>query len=245
MGTIFCVFAAAVPYQANTDSMESTTNIQEATISVPSQDDLKRRVAAAAVALIEPELDSKTIVGVGTGSTVNYFIDALANVKHSFEAAVSSSDASTRRLEELGVHVVKLNTVDTIKCYIDGADEIDTAKRLIKGGGGALTREKIVASASERFICIADASKLVPKLGQYPLPVEVLPMARSHVARRIKALGGDPIWREGVVTDNGNWILDVHNLDVSDPLAMESNLNDLPGVLCNGIFAFQSVGVQQ
>ena len=197
----------------------------------------KLRVAAAAVKKIAPLLSSKSIVGVGTGSTTNCFIDLLAEIKHTFDAAVSSSDASTHRLRNLGIPVLDLNAAPGVDVYVDGADELNDAKQLIKGGGAALTREKIVASGAERFICIADASKRVTRLGGYPLPVEIIPMARSVVARQLVALGGRPEWREGVVTDNGNWILDVHELHIEQPEAMESRINDLPGVVCNGLFA--------
>ena len=195
------------------------------------------RVAAAAIKKIAPLLSSTSIVGVGTGSTTNCFIDQLAAIKHTFDAAVSSSHASTERLQNLGIKVLDLNAAPSLDVYIDGADELNDAKQLIKGGGAALTREKIVASAAEQFICIADASKRVAQLGAYPLPVEIIPMARSVVARQLVALGGRPQWRQGVVTDNGNWILDVHDLHIAHPEVMESSINDLPGVVCNGLFA--------
>ena len=177
---------------------------------------------------------------MGTGSTTNFFIDALAEVKHIFDAAVSSSDASTERLRGHGIHVLDLNAAPHVEVYIDGADEVNPAKQLIKGGGAALTREKIVASAAQEFICIVDESKRVKTLGAFPLPVEVIPMARSLVARAIVDLGGTPIWREGVVTDNGNWILDVHEFEIHDPASMEQTLNNIPGVVCNGLFALQA-----
>ena len=179
-------------------------------------------------------------MGVGTGSTTNYFIDALAAVKHKFDAAVSSSEASAARLESQGVHVLDLNAAPQVDVYIDGADEVNRQRHMIKGGGAALTREKIVAAAADEFICIVDASKVVDVLGKFPLPVEVIPMARSSVARALVDLGGTPIWREGVTTDNGNWILDVHEFMVADPLHMESAINDIPGVVTNGLFAFQA-----
>ncbi|MFT7650978.1 MAG: ribose 5-phosphate isomerase A [Limisphaerales bacterium] len=179
-------------------------------------------------------------MGVGTGSTTNFFIDELAAIKHVFDAAVSSSEASAERLKNHGIQVLDLNAAPTVDVYVDGADEVNRKRQLIKGGGAALTREKIVACAAEQFICIVDESKLVDTLGKFPLPVEVIPMARSLVARALVNLGGQPVWREGVVTDNGNWILDVHGLDVDDALPLESAINDIPGVVCNGFFAHQA-----
>ncbi|NCF32087.1 MAG: ribose-5-phosphate isomerase RpiA [Proteobacteria bacterium] len=193
--------------------------------------------AAAAIIKIKPLLNSKSIVGVGTGSTTNCFIDQLADIKHTFDAAVSSSDASTKRLTDLGITVIDLNAAPSVDVYVDGADELNDAKQLVKGGGAALTREKIVANAAEVFVCIAHDSKRVPQLGGYPLPVEVIPMARSTVARQLVALGGRPEWREGVITDNGNWILDVHDFEIKDPALLESQINDIAGVVCNGLFA--------
>mgnify|MGYP002866870361 FL=1 len=178
-----------------------------------------------------------SVVGVGTGSTVAYFIQGLGRIKHRIEGAVSSSEQSTRMLTELGIPVLDLNAVGPLDLYVDGADECDPYARLIKGGGAALTREKIIAAASKQFICIVDPSKLVPLLGTFPVPVEVIPMARSHVAREIVKLGGQPVWRDGVVTDNGNWILDVHGWQLTDPVAMERDLNAIVGVVCNGLFA--------
>jgi len=179
-----------------------------------------------------------SIIGVGTGSTVAFFIDALAKVKDRIEGAVSSSEASTRRLRSHGIEVVDLNHAGSLELYVDGADECDAHKRLIKGGGAALTREKIIAEASRQFVCIIDQSKQVPVLGKFPLPVEVIPMARSLVARKILAMtGGQPVWREGVITDNGNVILDLHNLSITDPVGMERELNQLPGVVSVGLFA--------
>jgi len=178
-----------------------------------------------------------SIVGVGTGSTVAYFIQGLGRIKHRIEGAVSSSEQSTKQLKELGIAVLDLNASGPLGLYVDGADECDPHKRLIKGGGAALTREKIIAAASSQFICIVDPSKLVPVLGRFPVPVEVIPMARSHVAREIVKLGGQPIWREGVVTDNGNWILDVHGWSITDPVKLESDLNAIVGVVTNGLFA--------
>ena len=174
---------------------------------------------------------------MGTGSTTNFFIDALAEIRHTFDAAVSSSETSSQRMRDLGIHVLDLNAAPEVSVYVDGADEVNHARQMIKGGGAALTREKIVASAADEFICIVDASKLVDTLGAYPLPVEVIPMARSVVARELAQLGGQPTWREDVVTDNGNWILDVHEFMVADPLAMEQAINNIPGVVCNGLFA--------
>jgi ribose 5-phosphate isomerase A len=191
---------------------------------------------AAALAAIEYVKEGDTI-GVGTGSTVNYFIDALASKKHLIEGAVSSSDESTRRLEALGIEVFDLNSVDSFDIYVDGADEITEHKHMIKGGGAALTREKIVAAVAKKFICIIDDSKQVGVLGEFPLPVEVIPMARSYVARQIVKLGGDPVYRNGVVTDNGNVILDVHNLSILQPRELEAQLNQIVGVVTNGLFA--------
>jgi ribose 5-phosphate isomerase A len=182
-------------------------------------------------------VQEKSIVGVGTGSTVAYFIQGLGRMKDRIEGAVSSSEQSTRLLKELGIPVLDLNAVGPLELYVDGADECDTHNRLIKGGGAALTREKIIAAASSRFVCIIDPSKLVPLLGTFPVPVEVIPMARSHVAREIVKLGGNPVWRDGVVTDNGNWILDVHGWRITDPVKLESDLNQIVGVVTNGLFA--------
>lgn len=182
-------------------------------------------------------VQDNSIVGVGTGSTVAYFIQGLGRIKSRIDGAVSSSEQSTALLKALGIPVLDLNAVGPLALYVDGADECDPHDRLIKGGGAALTREKIIAAASTQFICIIDPSKLVPVLGKFPVPVEVIPMARSHVAREIVKLGGQPIWREGVVTDNGNWILDVHNWRIVDPVKLESELNAIVGVVCNGLFA--------
>ena len=197
------------------------------------QDTLKKRCAEAALAFVEDDMT----VGVGTGSTVNHFIAALGAWKHRIAGAVSSSEASTKRLRDLGIAVRELNDTDGCEIYVDGADEVTEHLAMIKGGGGALTREKIVAQASRRFVCIADASKLVPVLGKFPLPVEVIPMARSLVARQLVKLGGRPVLREGFVTDNGNVILDVHGLAITDPAGLETELNQLPGVVTNGLFA--------
>ncbi|HIE5356694.1 TPA: ribose-5-phosphate isomerase RpiA [Stenotrophomonas maltophilia] len=194
----------------------------------------KRLAAEKAIEYVEDGM----IVGVGTGSTVAYFIDALARIQHRIKGAVSSSEQSTARLKQHGIEVIELNHTGNLSLYVDGADECDPGKCLIKGGGAALTREKIIAEASERFVCIVDPSKQVPVLGKFPLPVEVIPMARSLVARQIRDMtGGQPTWREGVVTDNGNQILDIHNLQITDPEKLERELNQLPGVVCVGLFA--------
>ena len=194
----------------------------------------KRRAAEKAMDFVEDGM----IVGVGTGSTVAYFIDALGREPERIRGAVSSSEQSTERLRAHGIEVLDLNATGPLALYVDGADECDPAKRLIKGGGAALTREKIIAQASQRFVCIIDPSKQVDVLGRFPLPVEVVPMARSLVARDIVALtGAQPVWREGIVTDNGNWILDIHRLLITDPVAMETAINQLPGVVSVGLFA--------
>jgi ribose 5-phosphate isomerase A len=202
--------------------------------------DAKRLAGEKAIEYVEDGM----IVGVGTGSTVAYFIDALARIKHRVAGAVSSSEQSSERLRAHGIEVIDLNTAGPLRLYVDGADECDPHRRLIKGGGAALTREKIIAEASERFVCIIDAAKRVDVLGKFPLPVEVIPMARSLVARQIvKATGAQPVWREGVVTDNGNWVLDVHGLTIVDPVGLESELNQIPGVVCVGLFARRSADV--
>lgn len=201
------------------------------------QDKQKRDVAEAAIARIEPLLHGDCVVGVGTGTTANYFIDALAGLQDRFHAAVSSSAASTARLEERGIRVLDLNEVDTIAVYVDGADEVEPGRALIKGGGGALTREKIVASAAARFLCIVDHSKMVDVLGAFPLPVEVIPMARRVVERTLARLGGQPRHRHNVVTDNGNDIIDVHGLEIRDPSSLEGEIDAIPGVVENGLFA--------
>jgi len=208
-----------------------------------TQDQLKQAVAQAAVDHILPQLDSKSVIGVGTGSTANFFIDALARHKMAFDGAVASSEATAARLRGHGIPVYDLNAVDGLEFYVDGADESDQHLNLIKGGGAALTREKIVAAVAKTFICIADASKLVPVLGEFPLPVEVIPMARSHVAREIVKLGGDPVYREGCVTDNGNVILDVYNMSIVNPKQLEADLNAIVGVVCNGLFAARPADV--
>lgn len=198
-----------------------------------TQDDKKRAAAAAAIDYIEHDM----VVGVGTGSTANHFIDALAAVKHRLQATVASSEATRERLQAHGIRVQDLNAVDEVHLYVDGADEATHNRHLIKGGGGALTREKIVAAVAGRFVCIVDDSKLVGRLGTFPLPVEVIPMARGHVARTLLAMGGNPFWREGFVTDNGNVILDVHNLDIMQPAQLESDINQIVGVVTCGLFA--------
>ena len=194
----------------------------------------KRLAGEKAIEFVEDGM----IVGVGTGSTVAYFIDALGGIKDRIKGAVSSSEQSTARLKQHGIEVLDLNHTGTLSLYVDGADECDPHKRLIKGGGAALTREKIIAEASKQFVCIVDPSKQVPVLGRFPLPVEVIPMARSLVAREILALtGGQPVWRDGVTTDNGNVVLDIHNLSITDPVAMEREINQIPGVVSVGLFA--------
>lgn len=202
-----------------------------------AQDALKRSAAEAALAYVEPKLTLKTLVGVGTGSTANCFIDALAAVRHKFDAAVASSEASAERLRRRGVPVLDLNTAPAPTVYVDGADEAAPDRCLIKGGGGALTREKIVAACADEFVCIVDESKLVRSLGAFPLPVEVIPMARGLAAKALARLGGKPEWRQGFTTDNGNIILDVHGLRIQDPLALEREINNIVGVVCNGLFA--------
>ena len=202
-----------------------------------TQDELKQAVARAALDHIRPHLDQDSVIGVGTGSTANFFIDMLADIRNDFDGAVASSEATAERLKSHGIPVYELNTVSELEFYVDGADETNERLELIKGGGGALTREKIVAAVAKTFICIADESKKVDILGDFPLPVEVIPMARSHVGREIVKLGGDPEYREGVVTDNGNIIIDIHNMDLSRPIQAEERLNQVVGVVTNGLFA--------
>ncbi len=204
-----------------------------------SQDQQKQAAAQAALAYVEPN----SIIGVGTGSTVNYFIDALGTMADQIKGAVSSSEASTARLTALGIEVFDMNSVSELSIYVDGADEINHQMAMIKGGGAALTREKIVASIAKQFICIADDSKLVNLLGQFPLPIEVIPMARSAVAREIVRLGGDPVYREGCLTDNGCQILDVYHWQIADPKALEQQLNNIVGVVTNGLFAQRGADV--
>lgn len=199
----------------------------------------KRAAGEAAIEFVE----DNTIVGVGTGSTVKYFIDALGKIKQRIDGAVSSSEQSSKLLRELGIPVLDPNAVGTIGLYVDGADECDPRRCLIKGGGAALTREKILAAVAKKFVCIVDAHKCVDVLGTFPLPVEVIPMARSHVAREIARLGGTPVWRQGCVTDNGNWILDVHGLRIEDPLALETAWNQIVGVVTVGVFAHRPADV--
>jgi len=196
-------------------------------------DEMKRKAAEAALEYVV----TGAIVGVGTGSTVNHFIDQLAGIKHRIDGAVSSSEASTGRLQAHGIRVFDLNEVNSIPVYIDGADESDHYLNLIKGGGGALTREKIIAGASDKFVCIADESKLVDVMGAFPLPVEVIPMARSYIARELVKLGGRPVWRDNFITDNGNVILDVHDLKIMEPVKLENEINKMAGVVTVGIFA--------
>lgn len=204
------------------------------------QDEKKKQVSEAAARYIEPHLNEKSVVGVGTGSTANYFIDALATFQHKFDSAVASSEATANRLRGHGIRVEELNNVKDMRFYVDGADEVDENLAMIKGGGGALTREKIVASVAETFVCIVDESKLVDTLGRFPLPVEVIPMARSAVARSIVSMGGRPVYRQGFETDNHNVILDIHDLTIIDPAALERALNNLPGVVTNGLFAIRA-----
>ncbi len=204
-----------------------------------SQDEKKQAVAKAALEYVE----TGTIVGVGTGSTANHFIDRLAEIKHRIDGTVASSRATEQRLREKAVAVFDLNSVDGVDIYVDGADEATEHLHLLKGGGGALTREKIIAAVAKRFVCIADDSKLVGVLGRFPLPVEVIPSARSYVAREIVKLGGNPFWRDGFETDNGNVILDVHNLNIVDPPQLEADLNQIAGVVTNGLFARRGADV--
>ncbi|HZJ81709.1 MAG TPA: ribose-5-phosphate isomerase RpiA [Guyparkeria sp.] len=199
----------------------------------------KKLAAAAAIEYVQ----TGSVVGVGTGSTVNYFIDELAKIKNRIEGAVSSSEVSTQRLRDHGIEVFDLNSVDSVPVYIDGADESNENLQLIKGGGGALTREKIIAHLADKFVCIADESKLVGVLGDFPLPIEVIPMARSMVARELVKRGGQPVYRDGFVTDNGNQILDVHNLRIMEPAKLEAELNDLPGIVTVGLFALRPADV--
>ncbi|HEY7864374.1 MAG TPA: ribose-5-phosphate isomerase RpiA [Psychromonas sp.] len=204
-----------------------------------TQDEMKKAAAYAALEYVQPD----SIVGVGTGSTVTHFIDALATIKHKIKGAVSSSDESTARLKSYGIDVFDLNEVSELSIYVDGADEINPYNHMIKGGGAALTREKIISAVADKFICIVDNTKNVDILGEFPLPVEVIPMARSYVARELVKLGGDPVYRQGVVTDNGNVILDVHNLKIAEPLKLEAQINAIVGVVTNGLFANRAADV--
>jgi ribose 5-phosphate isomerase A len=198
-----------------------------------TQDEMKKMAAEAALEYVEPG----TVIGIGTGSTANHFIDCLAGIKHKIEGTVASSEASAERLKSHGIPVLDLNSAGELSLYIDGADESNHYLHLIKGGGGALTREKIVAAASRKFVCIADGSKLVDVLGSFPLPIEVIPMARSMVARELVKRGGQPVYREGFVTDNGNIILDIHNMEIMEPVTLEEDLNNIPGIVTVGLFA--------
>lgn len=204
-----------------------------------TQDEMKKAAGWAALKYVE----KGSIVGVGTGSTVNHFIDALGSIKDDIKGAVSSSVASTERLKELGIEVFECNDVIKLDVYVDGADEINATRDMIKGGGAALTREKIVAAISDKFVCIVDGTKAVDVLGQFPLPVEVIPMARSYVARELVKLGGDPAYREGVITDNGNVILDVHNMQITNPKELEDKINAIAGVVTVGLFAHRGADI--
>jgi ribose 5-phosphate isomerase A len=204
-----------------------------------TQNEMKKAAALKAIEFIEND----AIVGVGTGSTVNYFIDNLASIKNNIMGAVSSSEESTKRLKAHGIEVFDLNSVDNLNVYVDGADEISPHMAMIKGGGAALTREKIVAAVAKKVICIADTSKQVEQLGAFPLPIEVIPMARSYVARELVKLGGDPVYRQGITTDNGNVILDVYNLDIHSPEVLEAQINAIVGVVTNGLFALRGADV--
>ena len=208
-----------------------------------TQDELKQAVGQAAADYVAAHAPAGSIIGVGTGSTANCFIDALAAHKDRYQGAVASSEATRKRLESHGIRVLDLNDVDNIPIYVDGADEIDAGLNMIKGGGGALTREKIVAAVATTFVCIADASKQVAMMGKFPLPVEVIPMARAHVARELARLGGEPVLREGFITDNGNVILDVKGLQITDPKGLEAQINQITGVVTNGLFALRPATV--
>ncbi len=204
-----------------------------------TQDELKKKVAEAALQYVK----GLSVLGVGTGSTVNNLIGMLADFKSQIDGAVSSSEGTTARLRQVGIPVLNLNDTGTLEVYIDGADEVNAHFQMIKGGGGALTREKIIGAASRKFICIADASKYVDVLGKFPLPVEVIPMARSYVAREMVKLGGQPVWREGFISDNGGQIIDVHNLQILNPVELEKEINSIPGVITVGIFAIRPADV--
>jgi len=204
-----------------------------------TQDEQKKSVAIAAI----EHVPVGSVIGVGTGSTTNYFIDELAKIKHKIDGAVASSDATAKRLKSHGIDVIDLNEIDDLSVYIDGADEITRHLHMIKGGGGALTREKIVAAVAKKFICITDQTKLVNVLGKFPLPIEVIPMARSYVAREIAVLGGQPALRHGFITDNGNIILDVHGLEILNPVELETKLNQITGIVTNGLFARRAADI--
>ena len=208
-----------------------------------TQDELKQAVAQAAADYVAENAPAGAIIGVGTGSTANFFIDALAANKARYRGTVASSEATRKRLEGHGMTVLDLNEVDNIPIYVDGADEIDAGLNMIKGGGGALTREKIVAAVADCFVCICDASKQVETMGKFPLPVEVIPMARAYVARELVKLGGKPVLREGFVTDNGTLILDVHGLTITNPKGLEAQINEIVGVVTNGLFALRPANV--
>ena len=208
-----------------------------------TQEQLKRAAAKAAIDYIKPKLQRETVIGVGTGSTANFFIDGLAEIKELFASTVASSSATAERLRSHDIAVRDLNEVDELSVYVDGADESDSQLALIKGGGAALTREKIVAACASEFVCIVDESKMVNTLGRFPLPLEVIPMARSYVMRQLNKLGGKPVYREGVVTDNGNIIVDVHDLIIRDPVMLEQKINQLAGVVTNGLFAQRGADV--
>jgi ribose 5-phosphate isomerase A len=216
-----------------------TVVAQAITIGVMTQDELKQAVARAALTYVP----MGGIIGVGTGSTANYFIAELGKIKHKFDGAVASSESTAQRLKALGIDVIDLNNVVDLEVYVDGADEVARSLAMIKGGGGALTREKIVAAVSRKFVCIADQSKLVDVLGRFPLPVEVISIARSYVARELVKLGGQPEWRQGFLTDNGNCILDVYNLQILQPAELETTLNQIAGVVTNGLFARRGADV--
>ena len=202
-----------------------------------TQEELKLEVAKEAFNYVESLIEPDTIIGVGTGSTANFFIEELGKISSKIEGAIASSEETARRLRSIGIPVFDLNTVGEVRIYVDGADEANQHLHLIKGGGAALTREKIIAAASKEFVCIADESKLVPVLGKFPLPVEVIPMSRSFVGRQIVKLGGDPVYREGCVTDNGNHIIDIFNMEITQPAAIEAELNQITGIVTNGLFA--------
>jgi len=208
-----------------------------------TQDELKQAVAKAAFDHIEKLITDDAVIGVGTGSTANLFIEELARIKGDIKATVASSEETARRLQNHGIPVYDLNSVNEVTVYVDGADETNEYLQLIKGGGAALTREKIIAAVAREFVCIADGSKWVDVLGAFPLPVEVIPMARSHVGRQIVLLGGEPVYREGVLTDNGNIIIDVHNMSISDPRKLETQLNEIVGVVTNGLFAHRPADI--
>ena len=208
-----------------------------------AQDEMKKMAARKAFEYVESLLDRDTIIGVGTGSTANFFIQELAKISEKIEGTVASSSESEKRLKALGIPVFDLNSAGEVRIYVDGADEANEHLQLIKGGGAALTREKIIAAASQEFVCIADETKLVPILGKFPLPIEVIPMARSHVGRQIVKLGGDPVYRENCVTDNGNHIIDVYNLEILEPKKLEQEINQITGVVTNGLFAERSANL--